>query len=222
MRKCSPIPWLPLAEAGEIPLLMVRHGRTKANVERRFVGRKDVPLDPHGRGEAALWAARMAAEKYTALYASPLLRAQQTAQVLGPSIPLESLQELDQGDLEGMRFEDLDPALLPFFDTWRKDPTNAVIPGGESLGQCRDRVLAGLRECLSHHRPGPPVVVVAHQMVMATVVLEAVGLPLRFVNLVKHANTAMDLFAMRPDQSFRVVRLNDREHLLDGPGLEPV
>ena len=145
MRKCTPIPWQSLAEAGEIPLLLVRHGRTKANVEKRFVGRTDVPLDAHGRGEAALWAARMKAENRAGLYASPLLRARQTAEALGSAIPLDSLQELDQGNLEGKRFEDLDPALLPFFESWRKDPTNAVIPGGESLGQCRDRVLLGLR-----------------------------------------------------------------------------
>ena len=213
MNKCTPLPWQSVAESGQIPLLLVRHGRTSANVERRFVGRMDVPLDEHGRGEAALWAQRMRHEDIGALYASPLSRARQTAMELGEPTLLDSLQELDQGVLEGKRFEELDPALLPFFERWKQDPTHAVVPGGESLGQCQERVLKGLTECLAHHQPGPPVVVVTHQMVMASVVLKAVGLPLRFVPLVKHGNTAIDLFAVSPDGDFSVVRLNDREHL---------
>lgn len=215
MKSCTPIPWHSIAERGEIPLLLVRHGRTQANIEKRFVGKMDIPLDEHGRGEARLWASRMAHENFAAIYSSPLSRAMQTAQHLGEPKLLASLQELDQGVFEGKKLEELDPALLPFFETWRADPTDAVIPGGESLGQCRDRALAGLQECLRQHQPGPPVVVVTHQMVMASVVLTAVGLPLRFLPLVKHGNTAMALFSWSEDRGFRAVRLNDTEHLAD-------
>jgi broad specificity phosphatase PhoE len=213
MNECSPLAWEPIAEAGEIPLLLVRHGRTSGNVERRFVGRLDLPLDAHGRNEAALWAQRMRREPIGALYSSTLLRAQETAAQLGPPKLLSSLQELDQGVLEGKRFEEIDPALLPFFQAWKEDPTNLRVPEGESLGECRDRAMAGLEEVLGGHEPGPPVVVVTHQMVMASVILTAVGLPLRFVHLVKHGNTAMDLLGWSKGRGFRVHRLNDREHL---------
>ena len=213
MNSCTPIPWQNVAEQGEIPLLLVRHGRTQANIERRFVGKMDVPLDDHGRGEARLWAARMAQETVAGIYSSPLSRARETAHQLGEPKLLASLQELDQGVFEGKRLDELEPALLPFFETWKADPTDAVIPGGESLGQCRDRALAGLTDCLSAHQPGPPVVVVTHQMVMASVVLTAVGLPLRFLPLVKHGNTAMALFGWSAERGFRAVRLNDTEHL---------
>lgn len=50
---------------------------------------------------------------------------------------------------------------------------------------------------------------------MASVVLTAVGLPLRFLPLVKHGNTAMALFSWSEDRGFRAVRLNDTEHLAD-------
>jgi broad specificity phosphatase PhoE len=213
MNKCSPILWKNIAEGGEIPLLLVRHGRTSGNVERRFVGRLDLPLDPHGCKEADLWGERMRRETIGALYSSTLCRAQQTAERLGKPKLLSSLQELDQGELEGLRFEDLDPALLEFLQAWKKGPTTLCVPGGESLGACRDRVIEGLTTVLRTHQPGPPVVVVTHQMVMAAVVLTAVGLPLRFVHLVKHGNTAMDLLAWSEKGGFRVVQLDDREHL---------
>lgn len=215
MTSCTPIPWQSIAERGEIPLLLVRHGRTKANIERRFVGKMDVPLDEHGRGEAALWGERMKGEKFSGLYSSPLSRARETAEQLGSPSLLSSLQELDQGIFEGKRLDELDPALLPFFEKWKQDPSSSVIPGGESLGQCRDRVLQGLTECLRQHEPGPPVVVVTHQMVMACVVLTAVDLPLRFLPLVKHGNTAMVLLSFSPSRGFRAARLNDTEHLAE-------
>ena len=139
MNSCTPVPWQSVADRGEIPLLLVRHGRTQANIERRFVGKMDVPLDEHGRGEARLWAARMRHESITEIYSSPLSRARETAQHLREPKLLPSLQELDQGVFEGKRLDELDPALLPFFEAWKSDPTDAVIPGGESLGQCRTR-----------------------------------------------------------------------------------
>jgi broad specificity phosphatase PhoE len=213
MNKCTPISWKSIAEGGEIPLLLVRHGRTSGNIERRFVGRLDLPLDAHGCKEADLWGQRMRHETIGALYSSTLCRAQQTAERLGPPKQLSSLQELDQGVLEGRRFEDLDPALLKFMADWKKDPTDLVVPGGESLGACRDRAIQGLTSILRNHEPGPPIVVVTHQMVMASVVLTAVGLPLRFVHLVKHGNTAMDLLAWSEKSGFRVIKLDDKEHL---------
>jgi probable phosphoglycerate mutase len=215
MNTCTPIPWKAIAQGGEIPLILVRHGRTAGNVERRFVGRLDLPLDPHGCKEADLWAQRMRHETIGALYSSTLCRAQQTAERLGSPKQLSSLQELDQGILEGLRFEDLDPALLEFMASWKKDPTHLCVPGGESLGDCRDRAIEGLTETLRSHEPGPPIVVVTHQMVMASVVLTAVGLPLRFVHLVRHGNTAMDLLAWSEKGGFRVIELDDRKHLKD-------
>jgi phosphoserine phosphatase len=215
MNRCTPIPWKAIADGGEIPLILVRHGRTSGNVERRFVGRLDLPLDTHGCKEADLWAQRMRHETIGALYSSTLRRAQQTAEHLGPPKLLSSLQELDQGVLEGRRFEDLDPALLEFMAAWKKDPTDLCVPGGESLGACRDRVIEGLTETLRAHEPGPPIVVVTHQMVMASVILTAVGLPLRFVHLVRHGNTAMDLLAWSEKGGFRVIELDDRQHLKD-------
>ena len=213
MSNCTPIPWQRVAEAGEVPVLLVRHGRTSANVERRFAGKMNVPLDAHGRNEAALWATRMRDEEYAAIYSSNLIRARETAAYLGEPVPVDSLQELDQGVLEGKRFEEIDPALLPFFEAWKEDPTDVCVPGGESLGACRDRALKGLNTLLQDHKPGPPVIVVTHQMVMASLVLTALELPLRFVPLVKHGNTAMDLLGWTPEQGLRVHRLNDVEHL---------
>ena len=204
--------WQPLAEAGRVPLLLIRHGRTAANLERRFVGKSDVPLDEVGLRQAELLARRLRDLPRAALYCSPLSRARQTAAALGPPQPVEGLQELDQGAFEGHRGEAMMAAYPEIFEGWLSDPTHVRIPGGETLGECRDRAMSALIAVLEAHVPGPPVLVVAHQMVLATLILSAQGRPLRLVREVKQGNTAVNLMSWGPG-GLQVHRLNDTAHL---------
>ena len=205
--------WEAVARAGEVPLLLVRHGRTAANAERRFVGCSDPPLDSTGVKESQIVAGRLSQMERGGLYASPLERARETARALGPPVLVEALQELDQGELEGKRFEEVHEEHRDFFVAWERDPTHVRVPGGESLGECRDRALAALLRVARAHVPGPPVILVTHQLVMATLVLTALGLPLRFWRMVKHGNTALDLLGFSEKGGLVVHRLNDTAHL---------
>ena len=209
----DPLGWEAVANAGEVPLLLVRHGRTEANAQRRFVGCSDPPLDSTGIKESQVVARRLSQFERGGLYASPLVRAQETARALGPPVLVEALQELDQGELEGKRFEEVHEVHRDFFLAWQQDPTHVRVPGGETLGECRDRALAALLHVARSHSPGPPVILITHQMVMATLVLTALDLPLRFWRLVKHGNTALDLLGFSEEGGLVVHRLNDTTHL---------
>ena len=83
-------------------LVMLRHGATAGNEERRYVGRRtDEPLSDLGRTQCA----RLGTfGQVCAVYTSPLLRARQTARLCFPSariIPVEDLAEYDFGAFEG-------------------------------------------------------------------------------------------------------------------------
>ncbi len=216
MQKQPPDPlftsWQALAEAGRVPLLLIRHGRTASNLQKRFVGKSDVPLDEEGLRQASRLAARLGALDRSGLYTSPLSRARQTAAALGSPTLVDGLQELDQGVFEGHDGPSMMAAHPQVFAGWVTDPTNVRIPEGETLGECRDRALAALTGLLETHRPGPPVLVVAHQMVLATVILSALELPLRFVKKVKQGNTAVNLMSWGEGR-LEVHRLNDTRHL---------
>ena len=193
--------------------MICRHGRTAFNAERRFLGKLDVPLDPHGERESELLGARLRGMSRAALYASPLARAWQTALRIGAPEPHKCLQELDQGELEGQRAGDMLERFPDFFAAWAVNPENARVPGGETLGECRDRAVAGVTALAALHEPGPPVVIVSHQMVMATLVLTAKGLPLGDFREYTHKNTAISVLGWSPDSGLVVHRFNDDAHV---------
>ena len=206
------IPWERLAGDGYTPLLLIRHGRTEANREGRFVGRLDVPLDDEGRVQARALGARLAGLPRQGLFSSPLSRAVETACALGEPTPVPALVELDQGEWEGRLGHEVVREHPAFFAQWARDPSSLRVPGGETLAECQARSVAALEELARHTSPGPPLVVVSHQMVLQTVVLMALRRPLGELRSLRQGNTAINLLGWRSD-GWVVSVVNDTTHL---------
>ncbi|MEE2750509.1 MAG: histidine phosphatase family protein [Myxococcota bacterium] len=205
--------WQDIAKKGQIPLILARHGRTRHNLERRFVGKSDPPLDEQGLQEAQNLAMAVQNLELSGLYASELQRAKQTASAIGSPTVLEGIAELDQGELEGQRFEDVAQKHAAFFQQWHTDPDGLHTPGGESLNTCQERAVSALQSLRIHHKPGPPLLIVTHQMVLSVVLLHALGLPMRHWRLIKRKNTAMDMLGLDDSGELIVHHLNLAEHL---------
>ncbi len=126
---------------------------------------------------------------------------------------LDHLQELDQGELEGHKGEEMFRRYPDFFRNWDLDPEPTRVPGGETMGECRDRSVAAVCALAAQHGPGLPLVIVTHQLVMASLVLTALDLPLRFFRKVSHHNVAITVMGWSADQGLEVFRLNDWEHV---------
>jgi broad specificity phosphatase PhoE len=172
-----------VAAHGGLAVLLIRHGQTDYNAQKRFCGgRSDPPLDELGRAQA-LELGRRFADEVERVYASPQLRARETAALLGEATILEQLRELDQGALEGREFHAVLLEHPEFFRAWKRDPTEVFVPGGgESMGALADRVTRGMDRVLSDHHAdarGRTVAVVAHQLTQAAFVCRALGKPLR-------------------------------------------
>jgi probable phosphoglycerate mutase len=139
-------------------LHLVRHGQSEWNLTRRLQGQvAHVPLTPLGIEQARTAADALAGRRIAAVHSSDLLRAQQTAEVIGTALRLPvqldpELREQSYGSLEGLPSADV-LATAPYDFT---DP-DARAPGGESLREVYDRIgrcLAGYaqrydgRECV--------------------------------------------------------------------------
>ncbi|MCA9489897.1 MAG: histidine phosphatase family protein [Myxococcales bacterium] len=146
-------------------MVLIRHGRTAWNVEGRFLGRSDVGLDEVGWQQAA--SLQPLADHFGRVFSSPARRAVQTAAALGREpVLLDGVQEVDQGDLEGLCYPEALARWPDFFAAWAADPAHSRIPGGETLSEARDRMVATL-EALPEAPDGRPVAVVTHQLVTA-------------------------------------------------------
>lgn len=119
-------------------VLLIRHGRTAGNIEKRYAGRTDDPLCEEGIDHAHRSGKNT---ELTHLYVSPLKRAIQTAQIKFPNarhIICSDLREMDFGDFEGRSAEEMvdDPAYIRWVDSQCTLP----CPNGEQIDEFSDRV----------------------------------------------------------------------------------
>jgi broad specificity phosphatase PhoE len=150
--------------AGANEVLLVRHGETDDNAANRFQGRVDTPLNERGREQSRALADALAGERLRALYASPLRRARETAEIvagrLGLDVVLDArLMEADAGTWSGMLSADIIAADADAFVDWRARRPGFRFPDGESVEEQDARVAAALRDVGA----GPlPALVVTH------------------------------------------------------------
>ncbi|MGL4369670.1 MAG: histidine phosphatase family protein [Spirochaetota bacterium] len=132
-------------------LLLIRHGETDHNRERRFTGSTDIPLNSTGREQALALHARFAAEGITSVYSSSLLRCRETAQIVSGIAPSLSpaLCEMNFGIFETLTYDEATAAYGEQFSLWMKDKMNYRIPHGESYSEMAQRVLSFFSDLLS-------------------------------------------------------------------------
>jgi broad specificity phosphatase PhoE len=135
-------------------VLLARHGETDDNRQPiRFQGFRDTPLNDTGRAQAHELADRVMAlqQPIRSLWASDLARARETAEVVGARIAMEPrldprLREANRGVWEGRRFIDVKREDPDRFAAWMRAGPTWRFPGGESLQEQQDRVMAALTE----------------------------------------------------------------------------
>lgn len=145
-------------------LLLIRHGETEWARDGRHTGRTDIPLTDRGRDEARLAASTLRDWSIDAVFTSPLVRARETAQLVGfgeRAVVDDRIVEWDYGDYEGRRTLEVRET-IPDWSVWTHP-----IHGGESVDAVGDRADAFLDEL--DGRPGN-VVVFAHGHFLAILI----------------------------------------------------
>ncbi|WP_426561720.1 GNAT family N-acetyltransferase [Angustibacter sp. McL0619] len=154
-------------------VLVLRHGQSAGNVSRRLSSAAPGgELTEQGRQQARDAAARLVDRNVARVYASPLLRAQQTAQIVAQVVGAGEVQVLDEvrefslGECEGSETDEDWARVDGLFDAWLDGHLSHTLPGGESGLEVLSRVRAGLESVADQHR-GETVVVVSHGGAMA-------------------------------------------------------
>jgi broad specificity phosphatase PhoE len=134
------------------PVLLARHGQTNDNVPPlRFQGWHDTPLNETGRRQAQELAERLEGEGIVSLWSSDLSRARDTAEIVSHRLGLEirldpRLREGNRGRWEGRLIEDVAREEPERYAAWMRAGADWRFPGGESLAEQQERVLACLDE----------------------------------------------------------------------------
>jgi len=193
---------------------LLRHGEHVLQ-GRALVGRTPgIGLSEKGRAEIAAVAERLAGEGIAALYASPLQRTRETAEIVGERLGLavalhDDLIELDFGDWTGATFDAIRSD--PRWEPWRTQRSLASIPGGESMRQVQRRAVEALLEISGRHAEDS-VVLVSHGDVIRAVLVFALGMPLDFYGRLEVGQGSLS--TLRLDAGgIRVLAINERPRL---------
>ncbi|MBJ6127734.1 histidine phosphatase family protein [Microvirga splendida] len=156
-------------------LILMRHGETVWNAERRLQGHADAPLSPRGI-EQARRAAKFFADGPAPgrVMSSDLSRARHTAELLGFTdfATDERLREMDLGDWTGRWIEEIEASDRGAYRDWRLG--SYTPPGGEGWKPFRERVGAAIDDAVN--RSDGDVVIVAHEGVVRAACDVLVGL----------------------------------------------
>jgi broad specificity phosphatase PhoE len=160
-------------------IVLVRHGETDWNRDDRFQGRADPPLNDAGRAQARELSGRLAAESFGALYSSPLLRAHETATILGARLELDvrvsdALQEVDVGSWSGLTREEVEDRFPDGFRRWLE--YGHGWDDGETYEELGRRVVDGVHAIGQTH-PRERVVAVTHGGPIRSALAAAQGVP---------------------------------------------
>ena len=162
-------------------LSLVRHAETTEDARRRCYGRLDVRLSALGRTQCESLAEQFRHEPVGAVVASPAIRARETAGAIaaphGLTVEIaDELRELDFGELEGRRYDEISESDPELYERWMSAPTTVRFPGGESYADLEARAAAAIAT-LARQQAGRRVVVVTHGGVIRAVLRTVLGFP---------------------------------------------
>ena len=201
-------------------IILARHGETEWNRLHRFQGRSNIPLNPRGNSQARALALALKEETLTAIYASPLERALETALHIGtfhPATPLieePGLMEMNLGDFEGIEARHWASEHQTFRKSWEKKPATLAMPGGESLKDVQQRAVDTLERICRSHGADSTLLICSHNFVIGSLLCFAAKISLNdFRNVVQ--DTAALSVIYKGDADFEVETVNDCRHLVE-------
>jgi broad specificity phosphatase PhoE len=204
--------------------LLVRHGQSTWNHERRIQGQLDPPLSEEGRRQAAQLGRRLAGRTFAGFYSSDLKRAAETAQLVGGSLgidptPMAELREIFLGQWEGLRTEELAERFPDAWASWTDEPNWDLVPGGEGSAAFETRVSLALDRLFARHSQGD-VLVVTHGGVIQIALHHVVGRPGRGIFPFRIQNASLSVLERRNGRVV-VSGVNDIGHLEARPVATP-
>ncbi|QYG01112.1 MULTISPECIES: histidine phosphatase family protein [Massilia] len=212
------------APAGTTTILLIRHGETAWNAERRLQGHLDIALNAEGERQAAALGAALAGEHIDLVISSDLARARQTAEAVqcaravsdAGGVQLDpQLRERCYGGFEGLLYSEIAARFPLEFAAWQARNVDAVLPSGKNQGETfRSFFERATKAILGHaaRHPGQTLALVAHGGVLECAYRAALGLPLETPRDFKVHNASINRFVVEQGV-LKLVSWGEIDHL---------
>lgn len=199
-------------------LYLTRHGETIWNRLGKTQGSQDTSLTDLGRIQAKKLGQQLKKNNnINAIYCSDLLRARETAEIIGKEISIEPtssplLREVAFGNWEGLSIPEIEEQYPGQLARWRNELTFAP-EGGESLLAVQDRIVSFIKMIKEKHQNSDDnILIVSHAATTKVIILSLIGIPLSLLTHFKISQASLSLLNVQQDGS-SIIYLNDTCHL---------
>ena len=203
-------------------LYLVRHGSTPLTAEDRFSGAENVHLSDEGRAQVAQLAHRLADDNIDAIYASPLDRTLETANIIAKPhgltpISRDGLREISHGHWEGLSRKEVEKQFTEEYTAWESDPFTFAPAGAESGISVLARALPIIREVVVKHTD-KNVLVVSHKATLRLIISSLLGFDARgYRDRLDQAPACLNILDFKDTVRARLMLFNDVSHYADHP-----
>jgi len=204
-------------------LFLIRHAETTLTVEDRFAGSSDVLLSDHGREQVQRLAHRLEEFRPAAIYASPMKRTVETAEILAahhrsPTVPVHTdprLREIDHGRWEGLTRKEVEAQFPMEAGMWVADPYYFAPIGGETGKAVVERAVPAVKEIVARH-PRDLVFVVSHKATLRLIIGYYLGIDLSgYRDRLDQRPACLNVLEFKNPDNARLTLLNDVSHYFD-------
>ena len=199
-------------------LYLIRHGESLWNAQDRIQGHGDSPLSAIGTSQATRLGRHLAGAPIGAIYTSRLLRARQTAEIVGdtmraPVIVRPDLHEIGLGAWEGKTPDEVNAHFDNGFEAWRSRPTSVHIPDAEPIASFRQRAVAAIESVIRETRV-ESAAIITHGGVIISYLAHVLGADFDFLlRRLRINNTGVTILEALDAEHPSVLTVNDLQHL---------
>jgi 2,3-bisphosphoglycerate-dependent phosphoglycerate mutase len=200
----------------ETTVWIVRHGETEWNRLGRWQGQQNTELSELGRSQAVATGKRLREERFSAIYASDLRRAQETAECTaqhhGLAVACDPrLRERGFGVLEGLTHPEMAEKFPREHEMLEGRDVDWAPPGGESLSQRHARAVQAFEQIAAAHR-GESIILFTHGGVVDTLLRHVLDISLSAPRRFFFPNCALNRFILEGDRWWLAL-FGDTAHL---------
>lgn len=195
----------------------MRHGQTELNRKGKIQGNNNSRLNSTGLSQAKSLASKISNENPKALYTSPIIRAKETAQIIGNEVGLRpksltGLSEHNVGLLEGLSSTEMRTKYPEFATHWDSDPENARPPEGNTLSEIQEIAWESILK-LSYEYEGESVLAVSHNFTILCLVTKVLNLPIRNYRKLLISLCSISRLIIDTSGNAKLVSFNETGHL---------
>ncbi len=198
-------------------VILVRHGQTAYNLQNRYQGFLDIPLNENGLEQAKLLAESLKDFPIDVFISSPLNRAYVTTETVAKMHGMEiaytddRLKEINFGDFAGLTSEEGMEKFPKEAKLWLESPSLLTFPNGENLRDIQYRGRAALEDAVAKY-PGKTIFIGAHSRLNTTIICSMLGIDLEHFWQVPQSNTCVNVLKYK-DGVWTVEIMNSVAHL---------